>query len=140
IGCAALVRWGLTAVSTAVFLAVAIHYLVGAAMSRRLLGFSWREYWHSQWPTLLLGGATALLAVPVRLAFRARGAPDLIVLVGTAATAAAVVAAVVLLVPATLGRYGRTAMRLAGEATAGRFPDRVSAWLRRMDQTIPTRW
>jgi O-antigen/teichoic acid export membrane protein len=139
IGCAALVRWGLTAVAWAVFLAVVIHYVLGAAMSRRLLGFSWSEYWHSQWPTLVLGAVTALVALPVRLALRARGAPDLIVLGGTVAMASAAGAAVVLLVPATLGRYGRTAMRLAGEASTGRIPHRISAWLRRMDQTIPTR-
>jgi O-antigen/teichoic acid export membrane protein len=140
IGCLAAVRWGLTAVAWAVFLAVAIHYVLGAAMSRRLLVFTWGEYWHSQWPGLFLAAVTAAVAVPLRLALRARGMPDVIVLVGTAAMAGAAGAALALLVPATLGRYGRTALRLAGEASAGRVPDRVAAWLRRMDQTIPTRW
>jgi PST family polysaccharide transporter len=140
IGCLAAVRWGLTAVAAAVSVAVAIHYVLGAAMSRRLLGFGWGEYWHSQWPGLLLALLTALVAVPVRLALRARGTPDVIVLAGTAATAAVAAAAVALLVPATLGRYGRTALRLAGEASAGRLPDPVVAWLRGMDQTMPTRW
>jgi PST family polysaccharide transporter len=140
IGCAVAVRWGLTAVAAAVFLAVAIHYALGAAMSRRLLGFSWGEYWHSQWPGLVLALLTALVAVAARLALRAQGAGDLVVFVGTAAAATLAAAAVVLLVPATLGRYGRTAMRLAGEASAGRLPRRVVAWLRGVDQSMPTGW
>jgi PST family polysaccharide transporter len=140
IGCAVAVRWGLTAVAAAVFLAVAIHYALGAAMSRRLLGFSWGEYWHSQWPGLVLALLTALVAVAARLALRAQGAGDLVVFVGTAAAAPLAAAAVVLLVPATLGRYGRTAMRLAGEASAGRLPRRVVAWLRGVDQSMPTGW
>lgn len=124
------VRFGLVGVAGAVLLAVAVHYLVAALMSRHLLDFSWSQYFHSQWPGLVLAAATVLAALPARLGLRSVGAPSVVVLAGTGLAGVLAAGLLLFVRPRVTGRYGLTVMRMAGDALANRLPDRAVDWLR----------
>jgi PST family polysaccharide transporter len=104
-------RFGIVGVATGVVIALAVNYLVGAAMSLNLLKATWREYASSQMPALLLGIMTAAVAYTVRWGLLEAGAAPLIVLGVTGLVSLGVVGGLCLLRPSVLGRYGEAAVR-----------------------------
>lgn len=53
-------RFGLAGVATGVVLAIVVNYVVGHAMSLRLLGATWRDYARSQLRRLVSGSSPQL--------------------------------------------------------------------------------
>lgn len=119
-------RFGLVGVATGVVIAIAINYLVGAAMSLSLLKATWRQYARSQIPALVLGTLTAGVAYVVRWGLLEAGAGPLLVLGATVLVSLTVVGALCLAQPAVMGAYGEPAVRHFIEAVGSRLdPDRV---------------
>ena len=114
-------RFGLAGVATGVVLAIAVNYVVGAAMSLRMLGATWREYARSQLPAFGLGLFTAAVAYLVRLALLAGGAGQFSVLVLTGCVSLGLLGGLYLVWPSVLGQYGGTAVRHVREAISSRF-------------------
>jgi PST family polysaccharide transporter len=114
-------RFGLAGVATGVVLAIALNYVVGAAMSLRILGATWRDYARSQLPALGLGLFTAAIAYLARLGLLAAGAGQLPVLVLTGLVSLAALGALYAVRPSVIGKYGGTAVRHMGEAISSRF-------------------
>jgi PST family polysaccharide transporter len=104
-------RFGIVGVATGVIIAIALNYLVGAAMSLNLLKASWRQYAASQIPAILLGILTAVVAYSVRWGLLEAGANPLVVLGVTGAASLAVVGGLCLLQPSVMGPYGEMAAR-----------------------------
>jgi hypothetical protein len=104
-------RFGIVGVATGVVIAIALNYLVGAAMSLNLLKATWRQYASSQMPAVSLGILTAAVAYTVRWGLLEAGAGPLVVLGATGLLSLAVVAGLCLLRPSVLGRYGEAALR-----------------------------
>jgi len=120
-------RFGLAGVATGVVVAIAVNYVVGAAMSLRMLGATWRAYARSQLPAFGLGLLTAAVAYLVRLGLLAAGAGQLLVLVVTGCVSLGILAALYLVWPSVIGEYGRTAVRHVGAAISSRFSPREAA-------------
>lgn len=114
-------RFGLTGVATGVVLAIAVNYLVGAAMSIAMLGATWRDYARSQLPAFALGLVTASIAYPVRLGLLAGGFSQLIVLVLTAGVSLAALALLYAIRPTVIGHYGSLAVRHFTAALSSRL-------------------
>ncbi|MEA2722305.1 MAG: teichuronic acid exporter [Gemmatimonadales bacterium] len=114
-------RFGLVGVATGVVLAIAVNYLLGAAMSLRMLGATWRDYAASQLPALGLGLLTAAVAYPARLGLLAAGAGQLLVLMLTGCVSLGVLGALYVVRPSIIGTYGGTAVRHVREAIGSRF-------------------
>jgi PST family polysaccharide transporter len=114
-------RFGLAGVATGVVLAIAVNYVLGAAMSLRMLGATWRDYAASQLPAFGLGLLTAAVAYPTRLTLVAAGAGQLLVLVLTGCASLGVLGALYIIRPSVIGRYGGNAVRHVGEAIGARF-------------------
>jgi O-antigen/teichoic acid export membrane protein len=109
-------RFGLPGVATGVALAIALNYFIGAAMSLRLLGATWRDYARSQVPAVLLGGVTAAVAYSLRLVLTSAGAAPILVLGVTGMLSLGFIVALGRLEPAIAGHYGGLALRhLAAE-------------------------
>ena len=104
-------RFGIVGVATGVVIAIAVNYLVGAAMSLNLLKATWRQYASSQMPALLLGILTAAVAYTVRWGLIEAGAGPLVVLGVTGLVSLAVVGGLCLLRPGIMGWYGEAAVR-----------------------------
>jgi PST family polysaccharide transporter len=104
-------RFGLVGVATGVVLAIAINYLVGAAMSLRMLGATWRDYARSQLPAFGLGLLTACVAYPVRVGLLTAGFSQLVVLVITCFVSLAALGLLYLARPTVIGYYGNMAVR-----------------------------
>jgi O-antigen/teichoic acid export membrane protein len=104
-------RFGIVGVATGVVIAIAVNYLVGAAMSLNLLKASWRQYAASQMPALLLGIMTAAVAYTVRWGLLEAGAAPLVVLGVAGVVSLAAVGGLCLLQPRVMGSYGETAVR-----------------------------
>jgi O-antigen/teichoic acid export membrane protein len=104
-------RYGIVGVATGVVIAIAVNYLVGAAMSLNLLKATWRQYAASQMPALLLGILTGAVAYTIRWGLLEAGAGPLIVLGLTGLISLAVVAGLCLLRPSVMGWYGEAAVR-----------------------------
>jgi O-antigen/teichoic acid export membrane protein len=120
-------RFGLAGVATGVVLAIAVNYVVGAAMSLRMLGATWRDYARSQLPAIGLGVLTAAVAYLVRLGLLAAGAGQALVLLLTGCVSLGVLGSLYLVWPSVIGEYGRTAVRHVGAAISSRFPPRETA-------------
>jgi PST family polysaccharide transporter len=114
-------RYGLAGVATGVVLAIALNYLLGAAMSLRILAASWRDYARSQLPALGLGVLTGVVGYLVRLGLLAAGASQLVVLVLTGCVSLGVLVALYLVRPAIIGQYGRSAVRHVEAAISAKF-------------------
>jgi PST family polysaccharide transporter len=104
-------RFGIVGVATGVVIAIAVNYLVGAAMSLNLLKATWRQYASSQMPALLLGILTAAVAYAIRRGLLEAGAGPLVVLGVTGLVSLGVVCGLCLLRPSVLGWYGEAAGR-----------------------------
>ncbi len=115
-------RFGLVGVATGVVLAIALNYIVGAAMSLQMLGATWRDYAGSQLPAFGLGLLTAAVAYPTRLGLLAAGAGHLLVLVLTGGVSLGILGALYVVRPSVIGQYGTTAVRLAAEAISSSVP------------------
>lgn len=120
-------RFGLAGVATGVVLAIAVNYVVGAAMSLRMLGATWRDYAKSQLPAFGLGFLTAAVAYVIRLGLLAAGAGQALVLVLTGCISLGVLVALYLLRPSIIGEYGGSAVRHVGAAISSRFSPREAA-------------
>jgi O-antigen/teichoic acid export membrane protein len=113
-------RYGLTGVATGVVLAITLNYFVGAAMSLRLLGASWREYAQSQGPGIALGLVAAGIAYSVRFALRAAEAGPFLVLGLTGLVTLGLVGGLCWIQPSLAGRYGSMALRHLGTEIGSR--------------------
>jgi PST family polysaccharide transporter len=120
-------RFGLAGVATGVVVAIAVNYVVGAAMSLRMLGATWRDYARSQLPAFGLGFLTAAVAYLVRLGLLAAGAGQALVLVLTGCVSLGVLIALYLVRPSIIGEYGVSAVRHVGAAISARFSPREVA-------------
>lgn len=114
-------RFGLAGVATGVVLAIAVNYMVGAAMSLRMLGATWQDYARSQLPAIGLGLLTAVVAYAARQGLLAAGAGQLLVLLLTGCVSLGLLAALYVVRPSIIGEYGRTAVRHVGAAISSRF-------------------
>jgi len=120
-------RFGLVGVATGVVIAIAVNYLVGAAMSLSLLKATWRQYARSQLPALLLGVLTAAVAYTVRWGLLEAGASPLVVLAVTGFVSLAAVCGLCWIQPAVMGEYGGSAVGHFVSAVGDRFnPGRAS--------------
>ena len=104
-------QFGIVGVATGVVIAIALNYLIGAAMSLNLLKATWRQYASSQMPALLLGILTAAVAYAIRWGLLEAGAGPLVVLGVTGLVSLGVVGGLCLLRPSVLGWYGEVAVR-----------------------------
>ena len=104
-------QFGIVGVATGVVIAIALNYLIGAAMSLNLLKATWRQYATSQMPALLLGLLTAAVAYAIRWGLLEAGAGPLVVLGVTGLVSLGVVGGLCLLRPSVLGWYGEAAVR-----------------------------
>jgi len=120
-------RFGLVGVATGVVLAIAVNYLVGAAMSLSMLGATWREYARSQLPAFGLGLLTAAVAYPLRLGLLAAGFGPLIVLGLTGCISLAVLGLVYKIRPAVIGPYGNMAVRHFAVELSSRLDPRTAS-------------
>jgi hypothetical protein len=111
-------------VATGVVLAIALNYLVGAAMSLRMLGASWRDYARSQVPAFGLGFLTAAVAYPVRLGLLAAGLNPWFVLALTGCISLAVLGLLYVVRPTVIGEYGNMAVRHFSAALSTRLGPR----------------
>ncbi len=120
-------RFGLVGVASGVVLAIAVNYFVGAAMSLRMLGATWREYARSQLPAFGLGLLTACVAYPVRAGLLSAGLGQFAILVITCSVSLAVLGLVYAIRPAVLGQYGNMAVRHFAAAISSKLnPGRAS--------------
>ena len=117
-------RFGLAGVATGVVLAIALNYVVGAAMSLRMLGASWRDYARSQIPAFGLGFLTAAVAYSVRLGLLAAGLNPWFVLALTGCISLAVVGLLYVARPTVIGEYGGMAVRHFSAAVSARLGPR----------------
>jgi PST family polysaccharide transporter len=117
-------RFGLAGVAAGVVLAIALNYFVGAAMSLRMLGASWRDYARSQLPAFGVAVMTAAIAYPVRLLLLQAGASPLMVLLLTGCSSVAALAGLYFMQPAVIGEYGQAALGHVGAALASSLPRR----------------
>jgi PST family polysaccharide transporter len=117
-------RFGLVGVATGVLVAIAINYLVGAAMSLSMVGATWREYAKSQLPAFGLGFLTAAVAYPVRLGLLAAGLSPLLVLALTCSISLVVLGLLYVIRPAVIGAYGTMAVRHLSAAVYARLGPR----------------
>jgi PST family polysaccharide transporter len=120
-------RFGLAGVASGVVAAIVVNYLVGAAMSLRMLGATWRDYARSQLPAFGLGLLAGLIGYLVRWGLLAAGAGQLVVLMLTGGVTLGVLLALYLVRPEVIGQYGRTAVRHLQAAISARFPPRQAA-------------
>jgi PST family polysaccharide transporter len=120
-------RFGLTGVATGVVLAITLNYFIGAAMSLRLLGASWREYAHSQGPAVALGLLTAGIAYTIRFGLIAAGGGPLLVLALTGIVSLVFVGGLCWAQPGLAGRYGGVALRHLRSEIGSRLPKRQPA-------------
>lgn len=114
-------RFGLAGVATGVVAAIAVNYVVGAAMSLRMLGATWRDYARSQLPALGLGLLTAAVAYLVRQGLLAAEAGQLLILLLTGSVSLGLLAALYVVRPSIIGEYGRNAVGHVGAAISSRF-------------------
>jgi len=114
-------RFGLVGVATGVVIAIGVNYLVGAAMSLRMLGTTWYEYARSQLPAFGLGVLTAGVAYGIRTLLLAAGFSQLMVLVLTSLVSLAAVALLYLARPSIIGHYGNIAVGHFSVALASRL-------------------
>jgi len=120
-------RFGLNGVATGVVIAIGVNYFIGAGMSLHLLQSSWREYFESQAPAVLLGILSAVLAYTIRLGLLSAGARPIIALGLTAGLTLALIGGLCWLQPAVAGRYGSTALRHLTSEIGARIPRRETA-------------
>jgi O-antigen/teichoic acid export membrane protein len=120
-------RFGLVGVSTGVVLAIAVNYLVGAAMSLRMLGATWRDYARSQLPAFGLGFLTAVIAYAVRLGLIAADFSQLVVLSLTCCISLALLGLLYLVQPAVIGQYGNMALRHFAAALSAKLNPREAS-------------
>ena len=120
-------RFGLVGVATGVLVAIAINYLVGAAMSLSMVGATWREYAKSQLPAFGLGILTAAVAYPVRHGLIAAGFDQLVVLGLTGGISLAALGLVYLVRPTIVGEYGGMAIRHFSAALSSRLAPREAS-------------
>jgi O-antigen/teichoic acid export membrane protein len=120
-------RFGLVGVATGVVSAIAVNYLVGAAMSLSMLGATWRDFARSQLPAFGLGLLTTAVAYPVRLGLLAAGFSPLIVLGLTGGISLAALGLLYLMRPAIIGPYGNTAVRHLAVALSSRLDPRTAS-------------
>lgn len=120
-------RFGLAGVATGVVLAITLNYFIGAAMSLRLLGATWREYAHSQAPGVALGLLTGGIAYSIRLGLSAAGAGQFLVLALTGSATLALVGGLCWVQPALAGRYGSMALRHLSSEIGSRMARREPA-------------
>ena len=104
-------RYGLVGVAIGVAIAIVINYVIGAAMSLRLLHAGWRQYAASQLPALGLGVLTAGVALTARWLLLSAGAGAGLVLMGTGLACFMVVGAVYAMWPSVIGEHGTAAVR-----------------------------
>jgi hypothetical protein len=114
-------RFGLVGVATGVVIAIGVNYFVGAAMSLRILGATWRDYARSQFPAFGLGVLTAGVAYGVRMALLAAGFNQLMVLVVTSSISLAALGLFYLARPGIIGHYGNIAVEHFSVALASRL-------------------
>jgi hypothetical protein len=114
-------RYGLPGVATGVVLAISLNYFVGAWMSLRLLGASWRDYIRSQAPALGLGLVTLAVAHLIRQSLFNAGAAPIIVLGLTGLLTLSLIGGLCLLQPALTGYYGGMALRHLKSEVGSRF-------------------
>jgi PST family polysaccharide transporter len=114
-------RFGLAGVATGVVAAIAVNYVVGAAMSLRMLGATWRDYATSQLPAVGLGLLTAAVAYLVRQGLLAAEAGQLLILLITGSVSLGLLAALYVVRPSIIGEYGRNAVGHVGAAISSRF-------------------
>ena len=114
-------RFGLVGVATGVVLAISVNYLVGAAMSLRMLGATWRDYARSQLPAIGLGLLTAAVAYCVRAALLAGDLSPLLVLIITSAISLVLLGLLYLARPTIIGHYGNIAVGHFNVALASRL-------------------
>lgn len=129
-------HFGLSGAAAGVLLAIVGNYVLGAAMSLRMVRGSWPEYFRSQAPGLALGILMALVSVPARLALRSLGAAPLVVLLLTTLVSTSILAAVALLQPAVLGGYGRGALGMLTSALSARLSPRGVARLGALSRAL----
>lgn len=120
-------RFGLAGVATGVVLAILLNYVIGAAMSLRMLKATWRDYARSQLPAVGLGLLTAAVAAGLRLTLLAGGVRPLAVLALTTLLSLGVLGGLYLVWPPVIGPYGQAALRHAGAAISSRMPRREPA-------------
>jgi hypothetical protein len=120
-------RFGLVGVSTGVVLAIAVNYLVGAAMSLRMLGATWRDYARSQLPAFGLGFLTAVIAYAVRLGLIAADFSQLVVLSLTCCISLALLGLLYSVQPAVIGQYGNMALRHFAAALSAKLNPREAS-------------
>jgi hypothetical protein len=120
-------RFGLAGVATGVVLAITLNYFIGAAMSLRLLGATWREYAHSQAPGVALGLLAGTIAFSIRLGLTAAGAGPFLVLALTGFVTLTLIAGLCWIQPAVAGRYGGMALRHLSSEISSRMPKREPA-------------
>jgi O-antigen/teichoic acid export membrane protein len=114
-------RFGLVGVATGVVIAIGVNYFVGAAMSLRILGATWRDYARSQLPAFGLGVLTAGVAYGVRMALLAAGFNQLMVVVVTSSISLAALGLFYLARPGIIGHYGNIAVEHFSVALASRL-------------------
>ncbi len=114
-------RFGLAGVATGVVLAIAVNYLIGAAMSLSMLGATWRDYAKSQLPAFALGFLTAALAYPLRVGLLSAGLSQVVVLLGTGAISLIALALLYVIRPTVIGEYGTLAVRHLTAALSSRL-------------------
>jgi PST family polysaccharide transporter len=120
-------RFGLVGVATGVVLAIAVNYLVGAAMSLRMLGASWRDYARSQLPAFAIGLLTASVAYPVRIGLLTAGFSQVVVLTLTCLASLTVLGVLYLARPSIIGYYGSLAARHFAAAVSAKLnPNQAS--------------
>jgi len=120
-------KFGLSGVATGVVAAIGINYFIGAGMSLHLLQSSWREYFLSQAPAVVLGIVTALVAYGIRLGLVTAGASPIITLGVTGALTLSLLAALCWFQPAVAGKYGSAAIRHLSSEIGARIPRRETA-------------
>lgn len=120
-------NFGLVGVATGVLLAIGVNYLVGAAMSLRMVGATWRQYASSQLPAFGLGLLTAAVAYPVRLGLLSAGLSPLLVLGFTGCISLAAIGLLYIMRPAVIGEYGNTALRHFAAAVSSRLNPREAS-------------
>lgn len=140
IGALAGVPFGLEGVATGVLFGVVVNYVAGTSISLQITRCPMREYVRAQTPGLVLGAMTASVAVAVRLALIAAGAPPAAVLAGTVMLALGFLAAVLYIYPDSLGVYGRHAARMLSETLTNRHWGRENAWVDRISGLVARRW
>jgi PST family polysaccharide transporter len=91
--------WGLSGVCVGVFGSILLCFLIGAAMSLRLVGLTWAQFFVDHLPGLLLAAVVSVVGWFGAAELRAIQAPTLLVLAGTLAAMLAVALGCVLAFP-----------------------------------------